>query len=99
MLKLITLAGDHMNDYVWYRTIKLITNQEDLQVHILLPRSWPEDPKKKKPLGVLLINENVGQLCIRVVVFIITLNTLSSSSQTRVVGVPPIFNLFMPLIF
>lgn len=31
MLKLITLAGDHMNDYVWYRTIKLITNQEDLQ--------------------------------------------------------------------
>lgn len=31
MLKLIMAAGENMADHVWYRCIKIITNQEDVQ--------------------------------------------------------------------
>lgn len=32
MLRLIMTAGENMADHVWYRCIKIITNQEDVQV-------------------------------------------------------------------
>lgn len=31
MLQLIQLAGDRMSDHIWYRAIKIITNEEDVQ--------------------------------------------------------------------
>lgn len=31
VLKLISLAGDHVADEVWYRVVQIVTNTEDLQ--------------------------------------------------------------------
>lgn len=32
VLRLISLAGDHVADEVWYRVVQIVTNTEDLQV-------------------------------------------------------------------
>ncbi|KAI9363390.1 Adaptor protein complex AP-2 alpha subunit [Zopfochytrium polystomum] len=33
ILQLITIAGDHISDDIWFRVIQIITNNEDLQVY------------------------------------------------------------------
>ncbi|KAJ3191512.1 hypothetical protein HK101_007652 [Irineochytrium annulatum] len=33
ILQLITIAGDHVSDEVWYRVVQIVTNNEDLQVY------------------------------------------------------------------
>lgn len=40
ILQLIDKAGDFVSDDIWYRVVQFVTNNEDLQVFVLLVLFW-----------------------------------------------------------
>ncbi len=52
ILRLISAAGDHVGDEVWYRVVQIVTNTEDLQEYAakVIFRT-PEIPLHSRELG------------------------------------------------
>lgn len=81
ILELISAAGDHVGDEVWYRVVQIVTNTEDLQAYAAkVVFEYLKSPASHESL-VKVGGEQSSMLCNLSGVLIIVLQVISSGNM------------------